>query len=955
MNPQLRWLALLALLCGGFAVLILRMPPTQQQDFRASRYTQIVEGLYIAPHVLALDEAGGSQQIRYRSPADPAVARLADWYYRSSYLRDDVERFNEGQPASRLLFDLDHDQLAHISPSAHTFRPSLAAHGRWVGKLLYADEPHSTGLSLQSLDGTDAIEVLPLTHPYVEEPQSLHGYVSLFATAAAAPRSGSIIHFKAARTEVAHVWMMGDGLLLKLDTPEREGHVVVRIDGRALHGVGGEVYALGRDSVLVFEDHRPGRSRRARRNSTWIVRDSVAPDVAYDGRSGLWQRAAHDPLLPRLAGLLSELAASNPRDVDWDVRLTLSRSAESAAGQILEDALTSGGSASTAPAGITLMDAMSGALLALPSWPPGPAAGASGHGAAEQNQNFTRHPVGSVAKILFAPAVLDTHPALLRLWLPKSDSPTFDSVLGIPLNRAIQDDAYGHDHLDFPTAIALSSNRYAVTLLTLGSDDPHVKARGSQEIFFPSDYYWEGSTEHERRPAQLIFNPGTPDSLSVLSLSWVERMRHLVDVNVATPLTDDRVSRQYIWDGLPPALQPRTAQARRMFDSISPEYENLRMEAIRNTTEDFGKKFASLTLGAGESLWSNVELAEAVSTLLQNRPVRASLVAPAGGVADTGTDASPTFEYHKLRPAVHQALADAMTGVVRDPAVERRLGGSGAGVAGTAAVLDETRAALERAACMRQEAFALYAKTGTPTLVESHQSPEADLFNRMAKAHVFQLARINGRDFVAYTGLPGPAGSPGRILMRRDLKELRRRRDQGAGLVAQQYRTYFQAMLDPGSRDPLARTVQEDVRACREEARMSPRVLWSRVMGIVADNNETPDFPVVRIDGPVLSYEHLCTTMKTPDRANINGRHIVMLAATYPRAAVMDGGDADCSGAMPRIDVVNNAPTHAVAAVVAIADPQRMKSTLDVARRLLRGPIAERLDLTLDAPVEADK
>jgi hypothetical protein len=289
-----------------------------------------------------------------------------------------------------------------------------------------------------------------------------------------------------------------------------------------------------------------------------------------------------------------------------------------------------------------------------------------------------------------------------------------------------------------------------------------------------------------------------------------------------------------------------------------------------------------------------------------------------------------------------------MAGVVREPLIERRFGKDGdAGVRGTASVLDETRAALARAACTRQEAFALFAKTGTPTLVEAHQSPEAEVFNRMAKAQLFKL---NGAGAIVYTGLSSDGSSGGRVLTRRDLKLLRQLRDQGQGPVAAHFKAYFQDILDPGSSDAFSKSVQEDVRACREEGRLSARVLWSRVMGIVADNNETPEFPLVRAVGPVLSYEHQCTTMKTPDKTALKGRHIVLLAATYPRAAVIGGGNADCTGAMPHIDVVNNLPTHAVAAVVAIADPQRMKSTLDVARKLLRGPIAEHLALQIDVP-----
>jgi hypothetical protein len=929
MPAKLKWLTLVGVMSLLLALLVFRIPAAGEQDFRAARYTQIVESLFVNPRIIVLEDndnssAPGSSQITYRKPATADEARLADWYYKNSYLKGDVQRFNEGSPEGRALFDLDHEQLAHINPSGHTFRPSLATHGRWLGKLLYAAEVRGPSLSLSSLDGSaDAIEILPLAHPFVQEPQSSHAYVSLFVSStSAALRRGSIIHFTTpAGKEVAHVWSMGDGALLRLVTPEPECLVEIRIDGRALHGTGGEVFRLGRDAVLLFENHRSRTQRsREQRSSAWIVRDSIAPDVAYDGRNGLWQRSAYDPLLPRIQGLLAEVAASSTRDVDEDVRLTLVRSAEESAGRILETALRRSGS-STAPAAITLMDGLSGALVALPSWPLAPssaASQASQAGMAEQNQNFTRHAVGSVAKILFAPAVLDTHPGLLHLSLPKGESKEFESVVGLPLNRQVQDDAWSREGLDFATAIMLSSNRYAVTLLTLGSDDPQVRAQGSQQITAAAERYYLDGQLQQRRPADLIFDPGTPDSLSVLGLAWVERMRHLFDVNVATASGADRVSRQYIWDGLPPALQPRL-RARRMLDSISPEYENLRLEGIRKREADFGSKFASLTLGAGESRWSNVELAEAVASLVQNRSVRASLIERRAGPGTLSDEGGSAFEFHALTDTVHQALADAMSGVVK----------------GTASYLESTRVALAREACKRQEVFALFSKTGTPTLVEEHESPEAAVFNEMAKAQLFERNATGG---IIYKGLATAASPEGRVLIRSDLKALRQLREQGAGPVAEHFKAYF---LAPSMQ------VRDDLRACREEGRTTPRVLWSRVMRLVAESNEAPEYSPMKSVGPVLSSARVCTTTKSPEKKDINGRHIVMLAATYPREAIIGGRDADCLGAVPRIDV-SKRPRAAVAAVVAIADPERMCKTLAVAKSLLQEPIAQRLGFAIE-------
>jgi hypothetical protein len=94
----------------------------------------------------------------------------------------------------------------------------------------------------------------------------------------------------------------------------------------------------------------------------------------------------------------------------------------------------------------------------------------------------------------------------------------------------------------------------------------------------------------------------------------------------------------------------------------------------------------------------------------------------------------------------------------------------------------------------------------------------------------------------------------------------------------------------------------------------------------------------------------MCTATKSTDNKNINGRHIVLMAATYPREAVIGGGTADCDGAAPHIDV-SRQPSHAVVAVVAIADPERMDRTLQVAKELLAGPMAEHLGLASDTGV----
>jgi hypothetical protein len=602
------------------------------------------------------------------------------------------------------------------------------------------------------------------------------------------------------------------------------------------------------------------------------------------------------------------------------VRLTLSRDLEESAGRILYEILPKSGGRSASSAAITLMDGMTGELLALPSWPPEPEA-ATGSAASQLNQNFTRHSIGSVAKILFAPPVLETHTNLLKLKVhglgPSGGS--FATILGIPLRRSIEEEPMPPGDLDFIQAIAHSSNHYATTLLTLGSDNEKQVASGSQAISPVDDYYYDADAKwHDTRPLDLVFDQGAPDSLNVRNLQWVERMTHLFDLNFTSSSDEDRVSRRYVWDALPAALRPVN---QRMLDTMSPEYENLQLEAIR--PKDFPTKFVSLILGAGESRWTNVALAEAAASLIRNKPVRASIVARSPPTSDDTQMAAAPLQWRDLSTDVHQALADAMSAVVLE---------------GTANILKGTRAELARNACERGQVFGLFAKTGTPVLVESHLSPEATIFNEMASAQLFST---NGSGQIVYTGLASDGDMAGRALTRRDIGALTQLRDRGVGKVADDFAKYF--------RNPTAAT-QEAIDACKE---IKPRrgtvatKLWARLMNAIAANNETPEFPMFVNDGHVIAYTHECTRTNK----KLNGRHIVLVAATYPRSVITSKGNADCQGSPVSLDVNSQPPVHLIVAVVAIVDPSRMHKTLNVAEALLRGPIAAQLGLKSGEPL----
>jgi hypothetical protein len=915
MKLKLGSLGILGVLVAVLALVMLTGGTLEStQVIRANQYSDTVN-LFIENRWLRLvapsdNGVDGPKRaaplIRFEPPEDPAQAAIAREFYEKSFLKGDVQAFNNARsPQDLLVFHYVGEQLARIDPNAHVSRPPQARRGRWTGQLLYAPSTVVRNLSLQAVDASDpSVEVEELCEPVVNE--SHRSRIELFTGKPASDPRGAIVRFDAPGTGlVAELWRMGNGILLKMQAGP-SADVSVRINGRLLEKSPGQIFHLPRDAVLVFEDTRVAQRGRDRRHA-WIVRDSDDPDVIYDARGRLWRNAGRNPLMPRVVRVLSSVAANETSDVGASVTLTLLRSMDQSAAEILrKNADPNGSGVARAPAAITLMDANTGALLALPSWPEIDDRSLADLDAesAPANHNFTRLAIGSVAKVLVAAPILDTDPRLLSLKLQPRDGTHFDSVLGIPLGRAIKDSRPGQE-LDLHTGLYASSNRYAISLLTIGSADPGLATDGRRRIESRYDWYSLGGKPVGERPPHLLFEPdGRDPPLSVQSLKWVERLTNLFDVYSAS-MQQDRVTRQYIWSHLPPSLRPR--QGSRLLDTISPEYENLRLEAIRRA--QFTTGFVSVVLGGGESRWTNVAVAEAFATLVRNRPVRAFVVSAS---KEQRPDPTRGQGWRPLKREVHEALTQALT------AVPSR---------GTArSVLNDTRSKLAAAACARNEAFALLGKTGTPELEESVRSPGAVLFNQMADDGLFEWGKTTRQ--VSYNAF---SRSP---LTATDLAALSQRRRSGEGLPAEHFRKYFE---NPSE------AVRESARRCRVS--LDGENLWNAVMReIIVNHNLAPEDGTVRVIGKsALQADDSCVVREGGERF---GSHFAFVAAVYGRDAVIGGARTDCSGGEPaRIDF-RKTPRAAVAGVVAMTDPQLSnKAALNTTEALLLGPVARHLGL----------
>jgi hypothetical protein len=358
-----------------------------------------------------------------------------------------------------------------------------------------------------------------------------------------------------------------------------------------------------------------------------------------------------------------------------------------------------------------------------------------------------------------------------------------------------------------------------------------------------------------------------------------------------------------------------------LLDGISPEYENLRLEGIER--KDYRTKFVSLILGAGESRWSNVELAEVAATLLQNNAVRATFLARLPGRRDVGPSLQHRQPFYPLKESVRQKLADAMKEVFD-------AGGTGYMKAKEP---DAARRKLSQAARAKHEVFSLVGKTGTPQLSQRHESAQAFVFNMMARDHVFRLGQ-EGR--ILYTGFRSTETMEGRAITTADLPYLQQLRNLPQGPVAEHFNKYF---AHPTT------DLREAMRICRIR---SVATLWDKVMQTVATDNETPDFPQIQREDATLNDSGTCPVQDKKE--SDFGRHIVLIAATYPQEAVLHDNEHDATEPIPYIDVNKYPPKRAIVAVVAVADPSLHKEVLPVVAKLLNGPIARYLELDVPQP-----
>lgn len=417
-------------------------------------------------------------------------------------------------------------------------------------------------------------------------------------------------------------------------------------------------------------------------------------------------------------------------------------------------------------ASVTVMNGRTGEIMAAASYP-GQSELEAMRGVSweEQrrllvNHNFKRHPIGSAGKPFFYAAIGTRHPFLLDLTVePHAPQPRPDGGEG---EREVLQFFTGRDYklwphadarTDMTSAIERSCNKFTVELATLAlAASPDVTdrklARPLDQVFrrkpgviwqpadgpridgqlvdFPLDLGVYMKDDGKPVPAgeitTAVVTPGTLDRID--EAPFIETFGELTGVRTygggAAPAGGDAAGRSAMvtlnYDLRPwaPLLEKLSAgendkiawDLRAALQSVSPERVNLSL----NQVTDFRSEFVSLLLGGSTSLWTNVQLTEALSRLVTSRQVEATMVhALRSRAAKTIVDPAPrTFENVAISEEARATVLRGMQRVIT-------------GASGTAKPMAMRLNELQQR--FPEHRVAIFSKTGSPTVMRPESKP----------------------------------------------------------------------------------------------------------------------------------------------------------------------------------------------------------------------------------------
>lgn len=758
---------------------------SEAQDgvYVASGYLDAV-ALFLRHDWLAFEPA--SQQI---SLAPGLEGTPAAEFFEESYLEDDVAAFNAGDLS---VFRVENGRILAIDPHRRNVVLPFTEARSWQGRLTF----RPSGTHRAELSGAGA--EIELTGPS----RALSGQLEV--PQVVLPGRGRERSVRRVFGEAVNV--VGEGGVY-LGQLHLVGDAVVfnyrNLSPGASVSVSGERVPLGNRVRLGSGDLLKLEWRLGGRQSTYaLLAASVAGPApvisSYRAFNGRWQRWPERPDPPFAADVVAAMDAALRRrgeDGRFEVpttgapeRLDLALTLDGRMQRQIEERLARFIRSRRQPdeppfrAAVTVMDVATGDLLALASFPQpedlpqGPDASPAARRLL-RNHNLARLPIGSVAKVPFAAAILDAAPVLGGLSIPEYPGGEMDRLLGLHLDPPLNDHpvwGHGDGRVDFEEFLQESSNRYAAMLFTLatavepGGQELAAPAGEPGEELPPAERFYLSGVEVPRRPALRLpveeadDLPQEGEDLGEVGLvtrlellPFVRRMGELFDVAVSKKRPFDEAGE--------PDLRRRPGQGDDLIDTsvwlpllavlygedevplghpfygVSPERTHLAFNLI----DDFRREYLSLILGGGSSTWTNPHVAAVFARLATGTKVRPNLVgridlngrSSEDATEDDVVEAEPGAEPLGMDDGTRQRLMDALT-LVASPQ-------------GTAGALAPTVARLDGELAGQGAALGFFSKTGSPDVVTFEPTRTARALDELIRVGALRLdsrGRIVYRD-----------------------------------------------------------------------------------------------------------------------------------------------------------------------------------------------------------------
>jgi hypothetical protein len=691
--------------------------------------------------------------------------------YRRSFLLDDVEAFNSG---NNWIFGVENQQIESVDTTRHNVLLPYSEIETWRGSLRYRGRGTIEG-SLRGI-GVD-IRVDTLTRNLFDQarPEEVVIRGDLQPEPLNRARGEVVNIYGQPRVYLGKVHLVGDKIVINNRKPPDT--VSMSVSGGPLPQGNRAWLAPGDLLKLTWAQ---GAGKFSRYALLWSEGGRSADVISAPcGINGRWSRCPEESTLPLASDIIASLDSgvlnkTTRTTNDFDVVMTLDRELHEAVQQALErdrrqpkDAPTKGIAARQREtrAAVTVMDALTGEILALASYPTKNALARVDLPPEEEarllrNHNFSRRPVGSVAKVLLGAAILDADPRLATLQLRQHGGDAVDTVAGIYIDPPVEShpvNAGADGVVGFREFIEQSSNEYAAVLLTLASatrkgaplpsfTGPELPDEGRYAIAGqPFERAPSPTMENETRlnltsdgqgrvVAGTLSNlEGEPWSDSFLKLFGVEKVI-TTPVEKRPSLEGDQMTDTAVWQPVLDRLYGEPVPSNHPLRAVGFERENLAL----NLSQAYRTQLLSLMFGGAAARFTNPKLCEIFSRLVTGKKVERSLVL---GTTSAGEalprPQPPKFAPLELDPAMRDEVLRAMAAVN--------------GPGGTAKSLYDTLVKIDRELAAKNQALGFFSKTGSPRNTISVPNGLARAINRLITTRAIAL---NAQGVLTYRGIP---------------------------------------------------------------------------------------------------------------------------------------------------------------------------------------------------------